>query len=307
MNKDFFKKTRILDGGMGQELLARGLKAKGTLWSASALINKNFHQKIVDIHLDYIKSGADVITTNSFSARRERLKENRCPETFEYANQIAGELAIKAKELSNKNVLIAGSLPSQKGTYVVDERDDELIRRDFYDQAKLLKPFIDFFYLDVISSSKEVGIATNVLKEFNLPILIGLHVSRNGKLPSNESITETVEKFRDKNWLGIVLACVSPEIIENSIDEMKRLNIAFGYKANLWEIDPIPANEIQKKNKAYSVEEGVNPNTVLGKRENYTPEIFYNFSSKMKSKGATILGGCCETNAFHIGEIAKLK
>ena len=38
MNLDFFKQTRILDGGMGQELLARGIDPTGTLWSAKALI-----------------------------------------------------------------------------------------------------------------------------------------------------------------------------------------------------------------------------------------------------------------------------
>ena len=38
MDKGFFKKTRILDAGMGQELLNRGLKPKGTLWAAYALI-----------------------------------------------------------------------------------------------------------------------------------------------------------------------------------------------------------------------------------------------------------------------------
>ena len=43
MNLEFFKKTRILDGGMGQELLARGLVSKGTLWSASAILEKKFH------------------------------------------------------------------------------------------------------------------------------------------------------------------------------------------------------------------------------------------------------------------------
>ena len=32
INKDYFKKTRILDGGMGQELLARGMKPNSTLW-----------------------------------------------------------------------------------------------------------------------------------------------------------------------------------------------------------------------------------------------------------------------------------
>ena len=40
MERNYFKKIRILDGGMGQELLARGLVPKGTLWSASSLIEK---------------------------------------------------------------------------------------------------------------------------------------------------------------------------------------------------------------------------------------------------------------------------
>ena len=38
MNKDFFKQVRILDGGMGQELHAKGLISMGTLWSASCLL-----------------------------------------------------------------------------------------------------------------------------------------------------------------------------------------------------------------------------------------------------------------------------
>ena len=37
MEIDYFKKVRILDGGMGQELLARGMKPNGTLWSANDL------------------------------------------------------------------------------------------------------------------------------------------------------------------------------------------------------------------------------------------------------------------------------
>ena len=43
MDINFFKQTRILDGGMGQELLARGMKPQGSLWSASALLNENYH------------------------------------------------------------------------------------------------------------------------------------------------------------------------------------------------------------------------------------------------------------------------
>ena len=46
MNKDFFKQVRILDGGMGQELHAKGLISMGTLWSASANLEKKFHNQV---------------------------------------------------------------------------------------------------------------------------------------------------------------------------------------------------------------------------------------------------------------------
>ena len=56
MDLNFFNKVRILDGGMGQELLARGMKPNGTLWSASALLNENHHQLLLDTHRDFVKA-----------------------------------------------------------------------------------------------------------------------------------------------------------------------------------------------------------------------------------------------------------
>ena len=167
MDINFFKTTKILDGGMGQALLAKGLKPKGSLWSASALIEKKYHQLVIDTHLDFIRSGADVIVTNNFSARRKRMIDNEVEDQFNFANEKAGELALKAKHVSKKNILIAGSLPAQNNTYVVDERKTDLIKKDFFDQANLLKPFVDFFYLDVLSSIREVEIALNVVLRFH--------------------------------------------------------------------------------------------------------------------------------------------
>ena len=101
MYSNYFSKVRILDGGMGQHLLAKGLKTKGSLWSATALIDKKYHSLVVDAHLDFIKSGAEVIVTNNFSARRVRMIQNKVEEHFNYANEKAGELATKAKEISD--------------------------------------------------------------------------------------------------------------------------------------------------------------------------------------------------------------
>ena len=301
MDKNFFKKTKILDGGMGQQLLSKGLKAKGSLWSATALIEEHYHQLVIDAHLDFIHSGSDVIVTNNFSARRTRMVENNVEEHFNYANKKAGELAIKAREISKKNVLIAGSLPAQNDTYVLDNRDNKIIENGFFEQAQLIQPFVDFFYLDVLCGTKECELALNAVDKLNLPVLVGLHVKENGKLPSGETISEVVKNCRNNNWLGVILACVSPEIIEKTVEEVRQLDMPFGYKANLWKInEPLPHT-------AWISEPGTNPVKVLGTREDYTDTMFLNFSEKMLNKGATILGGCCEIKPSHIKKVSKLK
>ena len=305
MNKDFFKQVRILDGGMGQELHAKGLISMGTLWSASANLETKFHNLVVDLHLSYINSGADVIITNTFSARRIRLIQNKVNEHFKYINEQACLLAIKAKDLSKKNILIAGSLPSQSDTYVEDQRKSNEIEKDFLDQATIINPYIDFFYLDVLSSGKELDIASNVAAKLKKPILAGVHLKKNCLLPTGENVTEVVNKYKNENWLGLIGACVSPEIVENSIDELREINLPFGFKANLWEIEePGPQRTF---NTAKYDEIGTNPNIAFGKRDKYDPKLFYEFSEKIKEKGATILGGCCETRPSHIEAIAKLK
>jgi len=305
MDRNFFKTTKILDGGMGQELLAKGLVSKGTLWSASGLIEEENNQLVIDTHLEFINAGADVIVTNSFSTRRVRMQQNKVLNLFNFANQKAGELAIKAKEISKKNVLIAGSLPAQNDTYQVDNRERKIIEKDFFDQAIIIAPYIDFFYLDVISSGKELELALNVIEKLNKPVLVGLHIKKDGKLPSKETITEVVKKYKDDNWLGVVTACVSLEIIEKTIHENSKLDIPFGFKANLWgKEEPLPQKNF---NIAKFNEIGTNPNIALGVRKDITSKIFYDFSKKIMEKGATILGGCCETGPDHIREISKLK
>ena len=146
MDFNFFKKTRILDGGMGQELLARGMEPNGTLWSANALLNEKYHKLLLDTHLDFIKAGAEVIVTTTFTTRKTRLKDNKCENKFEYLNKKAGEIAQKAKKIY-PNVLIAGGLPPQFLTYEADTRSEDEIKSDFSDQAKILKSLYRFFLL----------------------------------------------------------------------------------------------------------------------------------------------------------------
>jgi len=302
MDKNFFKKTRILDGGMGQELLARGMEANGTLWSANALLHDKYHKLLLNTHLDFINSGAEVIVTTTFTTRRMRLRDNNMEDRFEYLNTKAGEIAKKAKDL-NPHILIAGGLPPQYLTYEADTRSNDEIKENFHDQAKLLNPFIDFFYFDVLSSVREFKIAIEAIESFDKPYLVGAHISEGIKLPSGESISEIVTKINHKNLLGLILSCVSPENYEENLNEIKSLGIPFGFKLNGFVTTKPPAGYTNNFNKSKTG----NPNEFLGHREDLTPKKMALIAKKFKSAGATILGGCCETRPDHIREMAKLK
>ena len=302
MDLNFFKQLRILDGGMGQELLARGMEPNGTLWSANALLNEKYHKLLLDTHLDFIKSGAEVIVTTTFTTRKIRLMDNKVEDKFEYLNKKAGEIAQKAKEV-HPNVLIAGGLPPQYLTYEADPRPDEEIRENFYSQARLLNPYIDFFYFDVLSSIKEFKIGIESIKEFNKPYLIGAHISDGTKLPSGEKISEIVNSINHKKLLGIILSCISPENYDLNLNEIKNLGVPFGFKLNAF----IKTNPKPNYTGAYNESKTGNPNEFLGVREDLTPEKMSEFARKFKNAGATILGGCCETRPSHIKKISELK
>ena len=300
MNLNFFKQTRILDGGMGQELLARGMTPKGTLWSANAILDENYHKLLRDTHRDFVKAGAEVIVTTTFTTRRKRLRDNNVEEKFEYLNKKAGEIAFDVKK-EFPNIFVAGGIPPQNLTYEADDRGEEEIIKNFNEQAKLLNPYVDFFYFDVWSSIKEFKCGIKAIKEFNKPYLIGIHISEGINLPSGENISD-IKNIIDEQLLGIMLSCVSPENYENNVEELKGLNVPFGFKINGF-ITTKPKDGYNQN----FIDSNGNPNEFLGKRKDLTPQKIGEIVKKFKDNGATILGGCCETRPSHISAMAAVK
>ena len=300
MDINYFKETRILDGGMGQELLARGMKPNGTLWSANAILNSDYHKLLEDTHKDFVKAGAEVIVTTTFTTRRRRLRDNNIEDKFEYLNKKAGEIAANVKK-EFPNIKIAGGLPPQDLTYEEDKRSEKEIIKDFNEQAKLLDEYIDFYYFDVWSSIKEFKCGIEAIKEFKKPYLVGIHISEGTKLPSGEKISE-IKNIIDDNLLGVMLSCVSPENYELNLEELKKLDFPFGFKLNGF--------KTTKPNNGYTanyLKTKGNPNEFLGQRIDFTPKNIQKIAKKFKEHGASIIGGCCETRPSHIEAMAKIK
>tara|TARA_B100000700_G_C15059424_1_gene864742 strand:+ start:2462 stop:3385 length:924 start_codon:yes stop_codon:yes gene_type:complete len=299
-----FKKNKkyILDGGSGQTLMEMGLRTTGDLWSAQALIDKNLHYMVLNMHKDFINSGSELIVTANFSVRRRLLERYNLLDSLKVATQSAGEIASRARKESNKKVIIAGSLPNQGNTYSpIQFETEETIYKYFFEIANILNNYVDIFYLDVLSSIKEIKLALEATKKFKKQVLVGVHLRYDANLPSGETLNQLFENIKDYNCCGIISACVSPEIVELSLPILDKQNLPFGYKMNLFKNLPTNNENTFNEEGFEGDREYEDPIELLGTRNNeYLGNKYKNFVISTLGKGASLIGGCCEIKPRHI-------
>ena len=148
-------KIVLLDGGMGQELIKRSRSAPHPLWSAQIL--KNEPKLVENLHIDFIKAGARVISLNTYTATPERLDRDGGEGTFNELHEKAIEVANRARDICNiPEVKIAGCLPPLYGSYKPEAAPslEECIDRYnvIYDKQA---PYVDLFICETMSSIKE--------------------------------------------------------------------------------------------------------------------------------------------------------
>ena len=170
--------------------------------------------------------------------------------------------------------------------------DENNVYQEFEQTASTLDPYVDFFYLDVFCSIKEIKSALSVIKNFNKPSILGLHFKKDCLLPSDENINQVSLAIKQFNCEGVVTSCVSPEIYEGVLPSFKKQNYSYGFAVNAF-ID-IPENiELNEK---FSLQ----PNDFLGLRADLTPEKFSDFGIQSFKEGAKFLKGYCNIMPAHI-------
>ena len=95
----------VADGGMGA-LLASAVSRLRCPEEA----NLRAPDSVIDVHLGYIRAGADLIETNTFGANRPKLAHHFLEDEFERDQRAGVRLAREAREVSGRDVFIAGSI-----------------------------------------------------------------------------------------------------------------------------------------------------------------------------------------------------
>ena len=86
----------LLDGATGTELQSRGVPMNSVAWSGLAVAT---HPEVVrQVHLDYIRVGAEIIITNTFASGRHMLRIAGVESRTEEINRQAARLAVQARE-----------------------------------------------------------------------------------------------------------------------------------------------------------------------------------------------------------------
>ena len=227
--------TLILDGGTGEELFLRGVKDDRKIWSATAIVNEQYHTIVEEVHKSFIAAGSQAITTNSYGIT---------PGVgFTDGNEvkrlvgISGEIARRAANYGN--ALVLGSLGPQVESYRPDlimQHDDGV--KSFQFPIEGLHHYVDIYIAETMSISEEAYQVIDALSTFyqshdqkeelpQQPLLVSFTLRSDGKIRSGESVTEIIPKLiryaheKQVELIGVLFNCCEPEAITQALQEIQ--------------------------------------------------------------------------------------
>jgi homocysteine S-methyltransferase len=276
----------ILDGATGTELNRRGVDTGLPLWSANALLNDHDAKILQEIHEDYLRAGADIITTNTFRTHRRALASSgnarRALELTRKAVDIAR--AAIASVNSDSPKFVAGSISTLEDCYRPDlvPSDEELLDEHSDRILHLIECGVDLILIETINTIREAVIMAKLSAITGTPVVVSFVCDREGKILSGETLTEAANQLLP---LGIAAIGVNCGPTPNLAKPLAELATACGKDFPL----------IAYGNIGYADEEVGWVNT-----DSENPNAYCEHAIHWPVK---IVGGCCGTTPQHIVEL----
>lgn len=282
IHKILKERVLILDGAKGTEILKR----RGQKTDFLEILNLEQKDLVVDIHKDYIRAGADIITTNTFGANRIKLAALGTESKIKDINTAAVEAAIEAR--AGRRIFIAGSLgPVGQLISPLGPCDTEDIYSAYAEQAALLeKAGADLLFIETQIDILEGKTALQAVKE-------------NTSLPVSVSVSFPMEEGRTVTGSDPMTAAIAFSSSQADIFGINCGNHPKDFEAFITQI--ISHSEkplIVYANAGLPEKKG---NTLI---YSLGPKEYLSYAKTFFKLGANIIGGCCGTTPEHIALIA---
>jgi methionine synthase I (cobalamin-dependent) len=276
----------ILDGATGTELNRRGVDTGLPLWSANALLNDHDAEILRQVHEDYLRAGADIITTNTFRTHRRALAPSgnagRALELTRCAVDIARAAINNVKSDAPK--FIAGSISTLEDCYRPDlVPPDEQLHAEHSERIRhLIECGVDFILIETINTIREAAIMAELASTTGTPVVVSFACNREGKILSGETLTDAARQLLPLGISVIGVNCGPAPDLAKPLAELKQ---ACGADFPL----------IAYGNIGYADEEMGWVNT-----DSEDPNAYCEHASHWPVK---IVGGCCGTTPAHISAL----
>ena len=269
----------VADGGMGVLVSSAAPRVR-----IPEEANLRAPETVVKLHVGFIQAGADLIETNTFGANRRKLAANYLEDELQEINSSAVKLAREAREISGRDVFIAGSIGPLGETRRRHRRraQGDLRRAGRGARGPWRRPLRR---RDVLRAGRARGCDRGVRSVTSLPILAMLTFDAGAETLSGLTAQEAAERLRE---LGV--AAIGA-------------NHGAGIQAALAALSEMGGNGLP-----LAAMPNIGLASMAGNRIIYphaSPEYFAEFAAHARNLGARVIGGCCGTTPTEIAAIAS--
>lgn len=286
------KRILILDGAMGTMLQRKGLQGN------SESFNLTNPETIGEIHNEYIEAGADIITTNSFSANSISQSEYNLSDQAGQMAEAAARIARKAADEAPRKVWVAGSVgPTSKSLSLAQNINNPVFRPYSFDGMAeafevqirgLVKGGVDLLLFetcfDALNTKAALYAIGHIPEASDIPIMISASMSdRSGRTLTGQ----TMEAFY------------------RSVQHCSPLSFGLNCSLGAEEMIPLIAEVASFATCAVSCYPNAGLPNEMGEYDE-SPSRMAESVRKMSLAGSVnIVGGCCGTTPEHIKAVAE--
>jgi methionine synthase / methylenetetrahydrofolate reductase(NADPH) len=270
----------VFDGAVGTMLYAKGVYINRSYDE----LNLTAPDLVRSVHEEYVRAGAEVIETNTFSATEPKLQQYGLEGRLREINREAARLA---REAAGGRAYVAGAVgPLGLRIEPYGPTSFDEAKELFKAQAEaLLEGGVDLFLLETFSDISEMRQAIRAVRELcDLPVIAQMTISLDG----NTSFGTTPEVFtrRLDEWGADVIGLncgVGPAIVLTAVEKMRR---------------------VTDRKLSAQPNAGL-PRDVQG-RQFYmcSPDYMAKYAKRLIQAGVKFIGGCCGTTPAHIKQIS---
>jgi len=292
--------TVLLDGGLGSELVRRGVR-----WRKHGLLTDA--ATVEQLHGEYLAAGADVLRTNTFQLNpriylnvfrnREHMRHIGAPGLEGLAPRLlrtAAQLARQARASAglDGDVAIAGVLSPLEHCFRPDLAPPaEQARREHEALASIFaEEKMDLLLLESMNALGEAKAALAAGRAAGLPVWVSFVLGPEAELLSGEPLEQAVAEMEKGGAEAVLVNCAPPQDVTAALDKMKKVcRLPFGGFAHIGRFSP-PSWKFEFFPQFIDTEE-------------WPPERYAAEATRWREHGARILGGCCGTRPEHIAAL----